>query len=162
MWAYTFTKSTQGYSCNMSWICVYCLNNYYYISTGKSAVKREADNPFYECPFYESLEERINSQSQHVQTNIAAPSSKDTASSNTNIYHSIPINIDGTQAGDGQGTDHTTRTSSMNEEKAAGVKNDLEGEEVYTVMHTPIGMSTTPAKEYIHTWMSMPENFRRE
>lgn len=92
--------------------------------------------------------------------NMAAPSSEDTGSSNANVYQSIPVNIDGTQTGGGQSTNHTTRASSMNEENTS--KSDLEGEDAYTVMHTPIGMSTTPTREYIHTWMSMPENYRRE
>ena len=134
-----------------------------YTSTGKNAVKREADNPLYECPFYENFEERLNSQSQHVQSNIAAPASEVTTSSNANLYHSIPINIDGTQTGDEQDiTDHNAGASNMSGENADGVKNDTEEEEAYTVMHTPIGMSSTPTREDIHTWMSMSENYRRE
>ena len=138
-----------------------CLNylSFNYISTGKNAVKREANNPFYECSFYENLEERLNSQSQHVQSNIAAPTIEATTSSNANLYHSIPINIDGTQTGDEQDTtNHNAGASNMSGENADRVTE----EEAYTVMHSPIGMSCSPTRENIHTWMSMSENYRRE
>lgn len=131
------------------------MSQFNYTSLGKSAVKLELHNPFYGCPIYEDVVEHFNSQSQH-------PSSEVTTSSNANLYESIPINIEGTQTRNGQESHHIAGISHMNGENAAGVESDMEGEEVYIVMHTPLEMSITSNRNNIHTSMSMPESCRRE
>lgn len=109
-------------------------------------------NPFYECPFYEDIEGHLNSQAQHVQSNVLAPAREDVTFSISNLYESISINIERDQIGDGQDSHHTAEESEIrNGENVDGVESDLEGEEGYTPMHTPIASTITSTRESINT-----------
>ena len=111
---------------------------------------------------YDYLDDHYNNQPQIEQANNTVTASEEPASNcTTNLYQSmIPITIPAQHTvNDFIRTDVNRASATAN---AESVKEEEEGEETYTVMHTPIVLSCTPALEDLHTWATAPSGNRKE
>ena len=128
--------------------------NLFSTSIDRSAPKIELNNPIYEGPMYDYLDDHHNNQPQLGQVNNTVTASEEPVSNcTTNLYQSIPINIP-THYMDNdfvsyQPIEHRDINMAST---TADAESSKEEEETYTVMHTPIVMSHTPTVEDLRTW----------
>ena len=122
--------------------------------TGSKKAK-EVNNPIYEGPLYENVEEEQSSQPPPTSSTVHAMSTEFIPNTD-NIYHSLPVNIPSGQGWEFESAVvvRKSRHPHITEMGGSEREREEEGEEgAYTIMSTPSGISFTPSREDRATWL---------